>query len=170
MENKNQKTKHPIGVYIIIIISIIIYFIGFIWYNEESKRIYKTSLSGITNMYYNTDLFDANSIMSNHNLINNRIIFLEERIAHYQNDANHFASLWLTLLSLLFVIITGFNLFNLNEKRKELNKLHMETNEKLEIATKLIDDLNSLKTELAVSMSNITSNKQVKNIRGNDNV
>lgn len=51
MENKNQKTKHLIGVYIIIIISIIIYFIGFIWYNEESKRIYKTSLSGITNMY-----------------------------------------------------------------------------------------------------------------------
>lgn len=121
-------------------------------------------------MYYNTDSFDINSIISNHNLINNRIIFLEERIAHYQNDANHFASLWLTLLSLLFVIITGFYLFNLNEKRKELNKLHMETNEKLEIATKLIDDLNSLKTELAVSMSNITSNKQVKNIRGNDNV
>lgn len=33
MNNKNQKVKHPIGVYIIIIISIIIYFIGFIWYN-----------------------------------------------------------------------------------------------------------------------------------------
>lgn len=33
MNNKNQKAKHSIGVYIIIIISIIIYFIGFIWYN-----------------------------------------------------------------------------------------------------------------------------------------
>lgn len=116
MNNKNQKAKHPIGVYIIIIISIIIYFIGFIWYNEESKRIYKTSLSGITNMYYNTYIFDTNNIISNHNFINNRILFLEERISHYQNDSNHFASLWLALL---------------NEKKKELEDLIKESKEKI---------------------------------------
>lgn len=75
MGNKNQKIKSHIAVYIIII-SIIIYFIGFIWYNEESKNIYKTSLSGITNMYYNIITFDTNSIISNYNVINNRILFL----------------------------------------------------------------------------------------------
>lgn len=122
MNNKNEKSKHPVAIYVIIVISIIIYFIGFIWYNEESKRIYKTSLSGITNMYYNTDLFDTNIIISNHNFINNRIIFLEERIAHYQNNSNHFASLWLALLSVLFITVTGFNLYNYNEQKKTLDK------------------------------------------------
>ena len=131
MNNKNQKAKHPIGVYIIIIISIIIYFIGFIWYNEESKRIYKTSLSGITNMYYNTYIFDTNNIISNHNFINNRILFLEERISHYQNDSNHFASLWLALLSVLFITVTAFNLYNFNEKKKELEDLIKESKEKI---------------------------------------
>lgn len=119
---KNQKSKHPIAIYIIIVVSIIIYFIGFIWYNEESKRIYKTSLNGITNMYYNTVLFDTNSIVSNHNFINNRILFLEERIVHYQNDSNHFASLWLALLSVLFITVTGFNLYNYSEQKKTLDR------------------------------------------------
>ena len=131
MNNKNQKAKHSIGVYIIIIISIIIYFIGFIWYNEESKRIYKTSLSGITNMFYNINLLDTNNIISNHNFINNRILFLEERIAHYQNDSNHFASLWLALLSVLFITVTAFYLYNFNEKKKELEDLIRESKEKI---------------------------------------
>ena len=123
MNNKNQKAKHSIGVYIIIIISIIIYFIGFIWYNEESKRIYKTSLSGITNMFYNINLLDTNNIISNHNFINNRILFL--------NDSNHFASLWLALLSVLFITVTAFNLYNFNEKKKELEDLIRESKEKI---------------------------------------
>lgn len=86
-----------IFIYIIIIISVIVFLYFFIHYNK-------------------------NSIISNYNIINNRIIFLQERIAHYQNDSNHFASLWLTLLSLLFIIETGFNLYNYNEEKKILEK------------------------------------------------
>lgn len=77
----------------------------------------------------------------------------------------------MTLLSLLFVIVTGFNLYNFNEKRKELDKLHEKTNEKLEIATKLINEMNYLKakfTELAASIS--SDSQQVKNIRKDDSV
>lgn len=96
-----------IFIYIIIIISVIVFLYFFIHYNK-------------------------NSIISNYNIINNRIIFLQERIAHYQNDSNHFASLWLTLLSLLFIIVTGFNLYNYNEQKKILEK----DIEKLEIILK----------------------------------
>lgn len=172
--NKNQKTKHPRGVYIIIIISIIIYFISFIWYNEESKRIYKTSLSGITNMYYNTDLFDTNSIISNHNLINNRIVFLEERIAHYQNDSNHFASLWLTLLSLLFIIITGFNLYNYNSNNKKIEKDLDLLNKFKKNAIKLknrIDDISERVTSLNIELGDRELKKETKNnaIKTNSN-
>lgn len=83
-------------------------------------------------MYYTNYDNNKNSIISNYNIINNRIIFLQERIAHYQNDSNHFASLWLTLLSLLFIIVTGFNLYNYNEQKKILEK----DIEKLEIILK----------------------------------
>lgn len=72
------------------------------------------------NQYGNTNI---NNTISNHNEINKRILFLEERIAHYQNNSNNFASLWLTLLSVLFIIVTGFNLYNFNEKKKEIDKL-----------------------------------------------
>ena len=174
MNNKNQKAKHPIGVYIIIIISIIIYFIGFIWYNEESKRIYKTSLSGITNMYYNTYIFDTNNIISNHNFINNRILFLEERIAHYQNDSNHFASLWLALLSVLFIIITGFNLYNYNSNNKKIERDLDLLDKFKENVTKFkeeIDDISERVTSLNIELGDRELKKEAKNseIKTNSN-
>ena len=119
MDNKEQY----IGCYILILASIIVFFSLFACYNNKSIEVYENSLEEIKGMYYTNYQNDTNSIISNYNVINNRILFLQERIAHYQNDANHFASLWLTLLSLLFVIVTGFNLFNFNEKKKELDKL-----------------------------------------------
>lgn len=130
-----------IWMHIVVIISIIIYFIGFIRYNEENKRIYKTSLSGITNMFYNINLLDTNNIISNHNFINNRILFLEERIVHYQNDSNHFASLWLALLSVLFITVTGFNLYNFNEQKKILSKSIDECNSVTEKANEIIKSI-----------------------------
>lgn len=174
MNNKNQKAKHSIGVYIIIIISIIIYFIGFIWYNEESKRIYKTSLSGITNMFYNINLLDTNNIISNHNFINNRILFLEERIAHYQNDSNHFASLWLALLSVLFIIITGFNLYNYNSNNKKI-EIDLDLLDKFkENVTKFkeeIDDISERVTSLNIELGDRELKKEAKNseIKTNSN-
>ena len=174
MNNKNQKAKHPIGVYIIIIISIIIYFIGFIWYNEESKRIYKTSLSGITNMFYNINLLDTNNIISNHNFINNRILFLEERIAHYQNDSNHFASLWLALLSVLFIIITGFNLYNYNSNNKKIERDLDLLDKFKENVTKFkeeIDDISERVTSLNIELGDRELKKEAKNseIKTNSN-
>ena len=115
--------KHIRILYAVIILLMSIFIILFICYNNKSIEVYEESLEEIKGMYYTNYQNDTNSIISNYNVINNRILFLQERIAHYQNDANHFASLWLTLLSLLFVIITGFNLFNLNEKQKELDRL-----------------------------------------------
>ena len=174
MNNKNQKAKHSIGVYIIIIISIIIYFIGFIWYNEESKRIYKTSLSGITNMFYNINLLDTNNIISNHNFINNRILFLEERIAHYQNDSNHFASLWLALLSVLFIIITGFNLYNYNSNNKKIERDLDLLDKFKENVTKFkeeIDDISERVTSLNIELGDRELKKEAKNseIKTNSN-
>ena len=175
MNNKNQKAKHPIGVYIIIIISIIIYFIGFIWYNEESKRIYKTSLSGITNMFYNINLLDTNNIISNHNFINNRILFLEERISHYQNDSNHFASLWLALLSVLFIIITGFNLlYNYNSNNKKIERDLDLLDKFKENVTKFkeeIDDISERVTSLNIELGDRELKKEAKNseIKTNSN-
>ena len=93
--------------------SISIFIFLFVWYNEKSIDIYEKSLTDINNMY-NTKYYDINNIISNHNEINRRIIFLEERISHYQNNSNNFASLWLSLLSVLFITITGFNLYSFN--------------------------------------------------------
>lgn len=174
MNNKNQKAKHSIGVYIIIIISIIIYFIGFIWYNEESKRIYKTSLSGITNMFYNINLLDTNNIISNHNFINNRILFLEERIAHYQNDSNHFASLWLALLSVLFIIITGFNLYNYNSNNKKIERDLDLLDKFKENVTKFKEEINDIServTSLNIELGDRELKKEAKNseIKTNSN-
>lgn len=109
-------------IYIIISVFIVIFIILFIYYNERNIKIYEQSLNKINNMY-NIQYYDINSIISNHSEINKRIIFLEERIAHYQNNSNNFASLWLSLLSVLFITVTGFNLYNYNEKKKELDKL-----------------------------------------------
>ena len=166
MNNKNQKAKHSIGVYIIIIISIIIYFIGFIWYNEESKRIYKTSLSGITNMFYNINLLDTNNIISNHNFINNRILFL--------NDSNHFASLWLALLSVLFIIITGFNLYNYNSNNKKIERDLDLLDKFKENVTKFkeeIDDISERVTSLNIELGDRELKKEAKNseIKTNSN-
>lgn len=109
--------------YTILILLISIFFIIFICYNNKSIEVYEKSLGEIKDMYYTNYQNDTNSIISNYNIINNRILFLQERIAHYQNDANHFASLWLAFLSVLFIIVTGFNLYNFNEKKKELDKI-----------------------------------------------
>ena len=98
--------------YTILILLISTFFILFICYNNRSIEIYENSLEEIKGMYYTNYQNDTNSIISNYNIINNRILFLQERIAHYQNDANHFASLWLAFLSVLFIIVTGFNLYN----------------------------------------------------------
>lgn len=121
-----------IFIYIIIIISVIVFLYFFIHYNKNSMKVYENSLEEIKKMYFANYDNNKNSIISNYNIINNRIIFLQERIAHYQNDSNHFASLWLTLLSLLFIIVTGFNLYNYNEQKKILEK----DIEKLEIILK----------------------------------
>uniref|UniRef100_UPI0012F4B213 hypothetical protein n=1 Tax=Brachyspira pilosicoli TaxID=52584 RepID=UPI0012F4B213 len=114
--------------YIIIILSIISFIILFICYNERSITIYDRELTKINNMY-NMKYYDTNSIVSNHNEINRRILFLEERIAHYQNNSNNFASLWLALLSILFILFTGINLYNFNDKKKELEELIKEGNQ-----------------------------------------
>lgn len=82
--------------------SLISFIILFIYYNNKSIEVYEKSLGEIKGMYYTNYQNDTNSIISNYNVINNRILFLQERIAHYQNNANHFASLWMTLLSLLY--------------------------------------------------------------------
>lgn len=113
-----------ITVYIIVILSIGIFIFLFIWYNEKAINNYKDALNGINQMHFNLyGNTNINNTISNHNEINKRILFLEERIAHYQNNSNNFASLWLTLLSVLFIIVTGFNLYNFNEKKKEIDKL-----------------------------------------------
>lgn len=117
-------------------------------------------------MYYNTDLFDTNSIISNHSLINNRIVFLEERIAHYQNDSNHFASLWLTLLSLLFIIITGFNLYNYNSNNKKIEKDLDLLNKFKKNAIKLkngIDSISERVTSLNIELGDRELKKETKN-------
>lgn len=115
--------KHIRILYAVIILLMSIFIILFIWYNNKSIDVYEKSLVEIKGMYYTNYQNDTNSIISNYNIINNRILFLQERIAHYQNDANHFASLWLAFLSVLFIIVTGFNLYNFNEKKKELDKI-----------------------------------------------
>lgn len=122
---KNNMAIIPyITVYIIVILSIGIFIFLFIWYNEKAINNYKDALNGINQMYFNLyGNTNINNTISNHNEINKRILFLEERIAHYQNNSNNFASLWLTLLSVLFIIVTGFNLYNFNEKKKEIDKL-----------------------------------------------
>ncbi len=121
MATTHSSKSNNIVIYIIIILSIIGFIGLFIWYNERSINIYNEELTKINNMFY-TNYYDTNSIISNHNEINKRIIFLEERIAHYQNNSNNFASLWLALLSVLFITVTGFNLYNFNESKKRLDK------------------------------------------------
>lgn len=117
--------------YTILILLISTFFILFICYNNRSIDVYENSLEEIKSMYYTNYQNDTNSIISNYNIINNRILFLQERIAHYQNDANHFASLWLAFLSVLFIIVTGFNLYNFNEKKKELDRVIAEGKDKI---------------------------------------
>ena len=126
-----DEKKHIRILYAITILSIVSFIILFICYNNRSIEIYENSLEEIKGMYYTNYQNDTNSIISNYNVINNRILFLQERIAHYQNDANHFASLWLAFLSLLFIIVTGFNLFNFNEQKKELDKVIAEGKDKV---------------------------------------
>lgn len=154
--------------------SLISFIILFICYNNKSIEVYEKSLGEIKGMYYTNYQNDTNSIISNYNIINNRILFLQERIAHYQNNANHFASLWMAFLSLLFVIVTGFNLFNFNEKKKELNKLHAEMKKKSKTATKLINDLDTLKKELIEDKANESKedspSEQIKNAKRGDYV
>ena len=85
-------------------------------------NLYNKELAKINNLC-NVKYDDINNIISNYNEINRRILFLEERISHYQNNSNNFASLWLTLLSVLFITVTGFNLYSYNEKKKILDTL-----------------------------------------------
>lgn len=121
----DNKINSNIICYLIIILSIIGFIILFICYNEKSIKIYEQSLNKITNMY-KIQYYDTNSIVSNQDEIIKRIIFLEERIAHHQNNSNNFASLWLALLSVLFITVTGFNLYNFNDSKKRLDKTTKE--------------------------------------------
>ncbi len=115
------KKNNDHGIYLLIILFIALFIFSFIWYNERAFDTYEKALNRIEKMYLNKyGNTNISSIISNHNEINKRILFLEERIAYYQNNSNNFASLWLTLLSVLFITITGFNLYNYNESKKKL--------------------------------------------------
>lgn len=118
----NSKDQGENKIYALIIISISIFIILFICYNEKSLNLYNKELAKINNLC-NVKYDDINNIISNYNEINRRILFLEEIISHYQNNSNNFASLWLTLLSVLFITVTGFNLYSYNEKKKILDTL-----------------------------------------------
>ena len=111
------------------------------------------------NQYGNTNI---SSIISNHNEINKRILFLEERISHYQNNSNNFVSLWLTLLSVLFITVTGFNLYNFNESRKRLDKAIDDCEETTKKAGALINDFKNT-SEKTKSVLNETSKKDLEN-------
>lgn len=111
------KKNNDHGIYLLIILFIALFIFSFIWYNERAFDTYEEALNRIEKMYTN-----QYNVISNHNEINKRILFLEERIAYYQNNSNNFASLWLTLLSVLFITVTGFNLYNFNESKKRLDK------------------------------------------------
>lgn len=165
----NLKLKNNIAiipyitVYIIVILSIGIFIFLFIWYNEKAINNYKDALNEINQMHFNQyGNTNINNTISNHNEINKRILFLEERIAHYQNNSNNFASLWLTLLSVLFITVTGFNLYNFNESRKRLDKAIDDCEETTKKAGALINDFKNT-SEKTKSVLNETSKKDLEN-------
>ena len=161
---KNNMAIIPyIIVYIIVILSIGIFIFLFIWYNEKAINNYKDALNEINQMHFNQyGNTNINNIISNHNEINKRILFLEERISHYQNNSNNFASLWLTLLSVLFITVTGFNLYNFNESRKRLDKAIDDCEETTKKAGALINDFKNT-SEKTKSVLNETSKKDLEN-------
>ena len=159
----DNKINSNIICYLIIILSIIGFIILFICYNEKSIKIYEQSLNKITNMY-KIQYYDTNSIVSNQDEIIKRIIFLEERIAHHQNNSNNFASLWLALLSVLFITVTGFNLYNFNESKKRLDKTIDDCNETLKKSEILINELENSHRKNE-SILNEFNKKNLENIK-----
>lgn len=137
------KKNNDHGIYLLIILFIALFIFSFIWYNERAFDTYEEALNRIEKMYLNQyGNTNISSIISNHNEINKRILFLEERIAYYQNNSNNFASLWLTLLSVLFITVTGFNLYNYNESKKIMDETTKECKNIITHAEAILKNLN----------------------------
>lgn len=166
----NKTIELTIILNLAVLILILVFIILFERHNNQSIKVYEDSLKKIENIFTNTTFSDINSIISNHNIINSRIIFLEERIIHHQNNSNNFASLWLTLLSVLFITVTGFNLYNFNENKKNLEKIIKEGEDSVGKINKKINEVESLRVEIAESNNNSLKkqNDKIEDGEGNN--
>lgn len=160
------KKNNDHGIYLLIILFIALFIFSFIWYNERAFDTYEEVLNKIEKMYTN-----QHNTISNHNEINKRILFLEERIAHYQNNSNNFASLWLTLLSVLFITVTGFNLYNYNESKKKLEEIIEKGEESIKKIDSKIKEIDIKDAETAYRTDTDSTNNLGKiDAKGGDNV